>query len=101
MTTADGTLVPVLEVNARLSPGTIAQRLDARLELRLVPVDGDDWFDRLVDALDRARLLATADRPGLLPLAAGTLAAPRGWLFLAVLGGADPALLIPVLERLT
>ncbi|MEU3496789.1 hypothetical protein ABZ747_25275 [Kitasatospora cineracea] len=101
MTTADGTLVPVLEVNARLSPGTIAQRLDARLELRIVPVDGDDWFDRLVDALDRARLLATAGRPGLLPLAAGTLAAPRGWLFLAVLGDADPAPLTPVLERLT
>ncbi|MFI1522384.1 hypothetical protein, partial [Kitasatospora cineracea] len=31
---------------------------------------------------------------------AGTLAAPRGWLFLAVLGDADPAPLIPVLERL-
>ncbi|WP_147437090.1 hypothetical protein [Streptomyces sp. TLI_171] len=101
MTTADGGLVPVLEVNARLSPGMIAQHLDARVELRIVPVDGEDWFDRLVNALDGARLLATDGRPGILPLAAGTLAAPRGWLFLAVLGGADPAQLTPVLDQLT
>ncbi|RAJ44730.1 hypothetical protein K353_01307 [Kitasatospora sp. SolWspMP-SS2h] len=101
MTTADGALVPVLEANARLSPGMIAQQLDARLELRLVPIDGEGWFERLVNALDEARLLPAAGGPGLLPLAAGTLAAPRGWLFLAALGDADPAPLTPVLERLT
>ncbi|MFK0192090.1 hypothetical protein [Kitasatospora sp. NPDC090308] len=101
MTTADGTLVPVLEANARLSPGMIAQQLDARLELRLVPIGGEGWFERLVNALDEARLLPAAGGPGLLPLAAGTLAAPRGWLFLAALGDADPAPLTPVLERLT
>ncbi|MFF9351859.1 hypothetical protein [Streptomyces sp. NPDC014734] len=98
MTTTSGELIPVLEVNARLSPGMIAQRLGVRLELRLVPVSGPGWFERLVNALDEADLLALDGRPGILPLAADTLAPPRGWLFHTVTGEPD---LSPVLDQLT
>lgn len=89
MTTTAGELIPVLEVNARLSPGLIAQRLGVRLRLAFVQVRAENYYQRLVNALADAGLLATAGRPGVLPLAAGTLAPPRGWLFYAVTR--DPA----------
>ncbi|MFC1419779.1 hypothetical protein [Streptacidiphilus cavernicola] len=92
MTTTAGELIPVLEVNARLSPGLIAQRLGVRLRLASVRVGAEDCFDRLVDRLDRTDRLATGGRDGILPLAASTLAPPRGWLFYAVFGEADPEL---------
>ncbi|MFC1436136.1 hypothetical protein ACEZDB_36430 [Streptacidiphilus sp. N1-3] len=104
MTTTAGELIPVLEVNARLSPALIAQRLGVRLRLVFVPVPAEGHYARLANALDEAGLLATANRPGVLPLAAGTLAPPRGWLFYAVTGAADDTEpepdLGPVLERL-
>jgi hypothetical protein len=103
MTTRQGELVPVLEVNARLSPGFIAQRLTARrpgvlLRLAFVRIGAEDAYERLVHALSDAGLLAAGGRGGVLPLAAGTLAPPRGWLFYAVVGddgaaaGAEPEL---------
>ncbi|MFG2824428.1 hypothetical protein ACGFX4_33990 [Kitasatospora sp. NPDC048365] len=98
MTTVDGGLVPLLEVNARLSPGMIAQRLGARLRLRVLPVTRPGCYERLVTALDDAGLLARAGRPGVLPLAASTLVPPRGWLFYAVLG--DAAADLPDLDPL-
>ncbi|WP_431919064.1 hypothetical protein [Micromonospora wenchangensis] len=92
MTTASGELIPVLEVNARLSPGMIAQQLGVRLRLAFVRVGGDDYFERLVHLLDDAGRLATSGRDGILPLAASTLVPPRGWLFYAVFGEADAEL---------
>ena len=103
MTTRQGELIPVLEVNARLSPGFIAQRLTARrpgvlLRLAFVRIGAEDAYERLVHALADAGLLAAGGRGGVLPLAAGTLAPPRGWLFYAVVGddgaaaGAEPEL---------
>lgn len=91
MTTASGELIPVLEVNARLSPGMIAQLLGARLHLRTVPLRDTGSFERLVHLLDEEGLLVQDGR-GVLPLAAGTLAPPRGWLFYAVLGDIAPDL---------
>lgn len=91
MTTASGELIPVLEVNARLSPGMIAQLLGARLHLRNVPLRHTDSFERLVHLLDEKRLLVHDGR-GVLPLAAGTLVPPRGWFFYAVLGDTAPDL---------
>ncbi len=100
MTTASGELIPVLEVNARLSPGMIAQQLGVRLRLAFVRIGGDDYFERLVHLLDDAGRLATSGRDGILPLAASTLVPPRGWLFYAVFGEAD-AELGEITERLS
>jgi hypothetical protein len=90
MLTTDGTLVPVLEVNARMSPGYVAARIGAPVRMQAVRVDRPDFFERLVDALADERRLAVGGRPGVLPLAASTLLPPRGWLFHATFGGADP-----------
>ncbi|GJF30488.1 phosphoribosylglycinamide formyltransferase 2 [Kitasatospora sp. NE20-6] len=86
MTTADGTLVPVLEVNARFSPGLIALHLGAPLRMAFVKVGDERFFERFVQALAERGRLAVGGRPGILPLAASTLVPPRGWLFYAVLG---------------
>ena len=99
MTTTDGELIPVLEVNARLSPGMIAQQLGAALRLRVLPITRPGFYERLVNVLDEAGLLAGAGRPGVLPLTASTLVPPRGWLFYAVLGetGREVPDLAPIL----
>lgn len=89
MTTLEGDLIPVLEVNARQSPGMIAQLLGARLQLRVVPVRDEGAFERIVHRLEEISLLETGDRDGVLPLAAGTLAPPRGWFFYAVFGAKE------------
>ncbi|PZV92689.1 hypothetical protein SAMN05443287_108172 [Micromonospora phaseoli] len=89
----DGTVVSVLEVNARRSMGLFNLQLDQRagavglscwLRCRTTPVVAGDALGRLLSALDEADLLFRGDRPGVLPLASGTLTPPRGRLFFAV-----------------
>ena len=96
----DGTVVPVLEVNARRSMGLLNLHLDRRaravglrswLRCRATPVRPGDVMARLLSALDEANLLFRGDGPGVLPLASGTLTPPRGRLFFAVFASDDAA----------
>jgi hypothetical protein len=92
----DGTVVPVLEINARRSMGLLNLRMDdavrrrdlrSWLRCRGVSVSGehaDDPAERLVDQLDAGGLLYSGQRAAVLPLASGTLDRPRGRLFYAV-----------------
>lgn len=88
--TCAGELVPVLEVNARMSPGHIAARMGVPLRMRSVAVGDATYYERLVQALADRDLLAVDGREGILPLTATTLTPPRGWLFYAVFGSAEP-----------
>jgi hypothetical protein len=94
---ADGTVVPVLEINARLSMGRIRLELarrfpDRSVELRAhhvtipLPFSPDDVFR----ALGRQRLLLRGEGTGLLPLSANTLLAPRGRLYYATVAHSGP-----------
>ncbi|MEV4825906.1 hypothetical protein [Micromonospora sp. NPDC049274] len=94
----DGTVVPVLEVNARRSMGLLNLHLDRRaravglrswLRCRPTPVRPGDTVARLVSAFADAKLLFRGTDPGVLPLASGTLTPPRGRLFLAVFAPDD------------
>ncbi|MFJ5304230.1 hypothetical protein [Streptomyces sp. NPDC088350] len=93
----DGALVPVLEINPRVSMGLISLALErrlagpgrtARLSVRTVrlpePSTASRVFDRLTTVLDERGALLRADRAGLLPLTVGTLRPPRGRLYYAV-----------------
>jgi hypothetical protein len=92
---ADGTVVPILEVNARRSLGLLALRLDRRVRddgLRChlwqvelsVPPGGD--ADALIAALRRdGASYAGGARPGVLVLAGSRLAAPGGRVHCALL----------------
>lgn len=93
--TSDGTLVPCLEVNARVSMGTVALALmshaarlslHATLEFINVRLDpGTRPFPSLVNRLDDAGLLYRRQRPGVVPIAANTLTrGERGRLVLGV-----------------
>lgn len=95
---ADGRLVPVLEINARLSMGRLCLEMDRRVQphglraglgVRDVSVPDAMTSRRLVDALAAAGALHRTGGPGLLPLAAGTLRAPRGRVVYAVVAGTD------------
>ncbi|MEU0739831.1 hypothetical protein [Streptomyces sp. NPDC006134] len=91
----DGTVVPCLEVNARVSMGTVALALTrhaarlglhATLEFVNVRLDARTRpFPSLVDRLDDAGLLYRRQRPGVIPIAANTLTrGERGRLVLGV-----------------
>ncbi|MFD5536627.1 hypothetical protein ACFWIJ_01915 [Streptomyces sp. NPDC127079] len=93
--TADGTVVPCLEVNARVSMGTVAlalmrhaarQHLHATLDFINVRMDGTaQRFSSFAQGLADAGLLYAAQRPGVLPITAGTFAhGQRGRLVLGV-----------------
>jgi hypothetical protein len=93
-----GAVVPVLEINARLSMGRLCLELDeavqadglrARLGLRDVAVRGTGGHGHLVRALRRVGALRRRGAPGVLPLSAGTLVPPRGRLVYAVVAGDD------------
>ncbi|MDT3397326.1 hypothetical protein RKE29_11815, partial [Streptomyces sp. B1866] len=93
----DGTLVPVLEINPRMSMGLLsllhAERLAgpgvaARLAVRAVrgPVRAAGHpVDAVIEALADRGALYRAGGTGVLPLAAGPLLPPRGRLYYAVL----------------
>ncbi|GHH76882.1 phosphoribosylglycinamide formyltransferase 2 [Streptomyces sulfonofaciens] len=99
MTLRDGGWVPVLEINARMSMGLLTLELDRRarrsgLHAHLwqhdVTIAGDADIDTLLSALDREGLLWRGGaRPGVLPLAGGTLCAPRGRLVCAAFCAAE------------
>jgi len=93
--TTDGTVVPCLEVNARVSMGTVALALmrhaarvglHATLEFINVRLDsGARPFPSLVNRLDDAGLLYRRQRAGVVPIAANTLTrGERGRLVLGV-----------------
>jgi hypothetical protein len=97
MLLCDGALVPVLEINPRVSMGLISLALERRLAgpgttarmsvrtLRLPePSTVSRVFDQLTAVLDERGALLRAGRPGLLPLTANTLRPPRGRLYYAV-----------------
>ncbi|MFI5731745.1 hypothetical protein ACIA49_16595 [Kribbella sp. NPDC051587] len=84
----DGTVVPVLEINARQSLGLLTLHLDQRteltahlwqLELNVAPGKG---IADVLTAFDG--LLTTGDRPGVQVLNGSTLAAPGGRVYLAI-----------------
>lgn len=88
MILADGTVVPVLEINARQSLGLLTLHLDRRtdltahlwqLELNVAPGKG---ITHVLTAFDG--LLTTGDEPGVLVLNGSTLAAPGGRVYLAI-----------------
>ncbi len=88
MLLADGTVIPVLEVNARQSLGLLTLHLDQRtdltahlwqLELNVAPGKG---ITDVLTAFDG--LLSTGDEPGVLVLNGSTLAAPGGRVYLAI-----------------
>lgn len=98
MALRDGTIVPILEVNARHSMGWLNLRLDRRaqavglrswLRCRSGTVSVDDPADRLTAALAAGGWLFDGERPGVLPLGTRTLTRPRGRLFYGVFA-ADP-----------
>lgn len=80
--TADGTVVPCLEVNARVSMGMVAlalmrhaarHQLHAALQFINVRLDATaQHFSSFANGLADAGLLYTAQRPGVLPITAGT-----------------------------
>lgn len=91
MLLGDGTVVPVLEINPRMSVGLItmlaARRLTgtvtgARLAVRTVRCGDDAWrmFDDLVALLRARDVLLSPGGTGLLPLAVNTLRTSRGRL---------------------
>jgi hypothetical protein len=93
--TTDGTVVPCLEVNARVSMGTAALALTrhaarlglhATLEFINVRLDAEARpFPSFVNRLDDAGLLYRRQRPGVVPIAANTLTrGERGRLVLGV-----------------
>jgi hypothetical protein len=95
----DGTVVPLLEINARRSMGWLNLRLDQRarqlglrswLRCRNLAIGVEDPVERLVDTLTARGLLFDGTRPGILPLSTRTATRPRGRLFYAVLA-TDPA----------
>ncbi|TDD46875.1 hypothetical protein E1263_35635 [Kribbella antibiotica] len=84
----DGTVVPVLEINARQSLGLLTLHLEQRtdltahlwqLELNIAPGKG---ITDVLTAFDG--LLSTGDRPGVQVLNGSTLAAPGGRVYLAI-----------------
>jgi len=88
MVLADGTVVPVLEINARQSLGLLTLHLDQRteltahlwqIELNVAPGKG---IADVLTAFDG--LLTTGDGPGVQVLNGSTLAAPGGRLYLAI-----------------
>ena len=93
MVLEDGTVIPVLEVNARTSMGMIGMALQARATsaglqavLRHLParIGEESSFDRLAQELDRLDLAFDGSGPGILLVTAGTLIVPRGRLCLAL-----------------
>ncbi|MFE9422554.1 hypothetical protein ACFYNO_06290 [Kitasatospora sp. NPDC006697] len=89
----DGTLVPVLDVNARLSMGRIALALDAAARTRLTRLsfanlrcsgDPRDTYLLLRRLLGEAGLAVTGGGPGVRLLTAATLQAPLGRCYYAV-----------------
>ncbi|MEU9451478.1 hypothetical protein [Streptomyces sp. NPDC048277] len=95
----DGTVVPVLEINPRMSMGLIGLLLERRLSggegtgpavrlgvrsVRPAVPDPHQAFTRLATALDDEDVLYRAGGTGVLPLSAGTLLYPRGRLYYAV-----------------
>jgi hypothetical protein len=96
-----GAVVPVLEINARLSMGRLCLELDravqadghglrARIGVRDVTVRRADGHAHLVRALRRAGALRRRGGTlGVLPLTAGTLEPPRGRLVFATVADDD------------
>ncbi|MFK4089973.1 hypothetical protein ACI2LF_38030 [Kribbella sp. NPDC020789] len=93
MLLTDGTVVPVLEINARQSLGLLALHLDRRseltahlwqLEFNVAP--GKDIADVLTAF---GELLSTGDRPGVQVLNGSTLTAPGGRVYLAIFCHSD------------
>ncbi|WTW93982.1 hypothetical protein OG216_11555 [Streptomycetaceae bacterium NBC_01309] len=121
MLTGDGTLVPVLEINARMSMGLVALSLARVLgpgghgatggtpggettdgtaagsggtvlrQRTVLPADARA-YERLAEALRGRGLLAEAGRPGVLPLAAAPLVPPCGRLVYGLTGDTADAL---------
>ncbi|MGF9911709.1 hypothetical protein ABEX47_05870 [Paenibacillus ehimensis] len=88
----DGELVPIIEINARMSMGLINAHLDRLLAgwnlkgwltYLSVALPDEFRFERLLEALEAERLLFTPLRQsGIMPLSSGTLtvnAGPGGW----------------------
>jgi hypothetical protein len=89
----DGSVVPIIEINARRSMGWLNLRLERRaraaglhswLRCRSLGVSVEDPVERLLAALLDAAVLFEGERPGVLPLAAGTMTPPRGRVFYAI-----------------
>jgi hypothetical protein len=94
----DDRIVPVLEINARQSMGLLSLRLNervadrgvtARLRSRPTPVDDASFTERLIERLRASGLLWPGHGRGVMPLASGPLAPPRGRLFYALFAVAD------------
>lgn len=101
MLLADGTVVPVLEVNARVSLGLLSLLLDGRVQarglrchlwqadLRMAPGQG---IDDVCRALRRAGVLySEPERPGVTVLSGSGLAAPGGRVYCASLCAPEQA----------
>ncbi len=108
----DGELVPIVEINARMSMGLINAHLDRLLAgwslkgwLTFLSVALPDAFrfEQLLQALEAEQLLFTPQRPsGIMPLSSGTLtvnggpgrrsaANPKGRLYMSVIGQTEAA----------
>jgi hypothetical protein len=91
MLLADGTLVPILEINARRSLGLLCMALGARVGLpcRLwqveVKVSAGQGIGTLASALRRTGALYDGgSRPGVVLLSGSALAAPSGRVYCAL-----------------
>jgi hypothetical protein len=96
MLLADGTLVPILEINARRSLGLLCMMLGARVGLpcRLwqieVKVSAGQGIGTLVSALSLAGALYDGGaRPGVVLLSGSALAEPGGRLYCALVCESD------------
>ncbi|QOL15827.1 hypothetical protein [Dickeya dianthicola] len=88
----DNRIIPVLEVNPRVSMGLLSLLLEKKFapELgvdlcvrSLKTTSSTDFMPRFLTQLARQDLLAHRDHPGILPLSSATVLSPRGRLYFA------------------
>ncbi|OSM94522.1 hypothetical protein [Lonsdalea populi] len=91
MLLADDRIIPLLEVNPRVSMGLLSLLLEKKFAPEFavdmcvwsVKITAADVIDRLLQQLDQQAMLARQDRPGILPLTTATALPPRGRLYFA------------------
>lgn len=93
----DDRIIPVLEVNPRVSMGLLSLLLEKKFASEFavdmcvwsVKITSTDFIERLLLQLDKQAVMAAQDRPGILPLSSATLLCPRGRLYFARVYPAD------------
>lgn len=91
MLLADDRIIPLLEINPRVSMGLLSLLLEKKFAPEFtvdmcvwsIKITSADFIHRLLQQLDQQAMLAREDRPGILPLSSATALSPRGRLYFA------------------